>query len=131
MDDTKKALVTNTDKIVKEVNNDMVDKKIKTRTNLVKEAITPPISEKKNIDTINKTEESQAPNKTADTPKSNKTEKVKSIYKSRSTQRTDTENTVDKSRSIPRTNLYNKITRIEESSEIVFHREILGVFVLS
>ena len=61
-----------------------------------KEAITPTISEKKKIDTVNKTEKSQAPNKIVDTLKSNKIDNVKSIDKSRSTQRTDTENIVDK-----------------------------------
>ena len=55
-------------------------------------------------------------------PKSNKTEKVKSIDKSRATQRTDTEKKVDKSRYIPRTGLYNKITRIEKPSVIDIHR---------
>ena len=50
----------------------------------------------KKIDTVNKTEKSQESNKKVDTPKVNKTEKVKSIDKSRSTQGTDTENTVDK-----------------------------------
>ena len=34
--------------------------------------------QKKKIDTVNKTEKSQASNKTVDTPKSNKTDKVKS-----------------------------------------------------
>ena len=109
----------------------MVDKKSKTKPNVVKEAITPPISEKKKIDTVNKTEKSQASNKTVDTPKSNKTDTVKSLDKSRSTQRTDTENTVNKSRSIPRTNLSNKSTRIEKPSEIDIHRDNLSVSVLS
>ena len=63
---------------------------------MAKEAITPPISEKKKIDTVLKTEKSQAYNKRVDTPRSNKTDKVKSIDKSSSTQRTDTEKTVDK-----------------------------------
>ena len=42
----------------------MVDKKRRTRPNVAKEAITPPISEKKKIDTVNKKEKSQASNKT-------------------------------------------------------------------
>ena len=42
MGDTKKALVTTTDTIIKEVNTDMVDKK-KTQPNVAKEAITSPI----------------------------------------------------------------------------------------
>ena len=58
--------------------------------NVVKEAITPTISAKNNIDTVNKTEKSQAFNRTVDKFKSNKTYKVKSIDKSRSTQRTNT-----------------------------------------
>ena len=62
----------------------------------MKEAITHHISEKKKIDTVNKTDKSQASNKTVDIPKSNKTDKVKSI---------------DKSRSIPRTKLSNKTNR--------------------
>ena len=40
---------------------------------------------------FNKTEKSQASNKTVDTPEINKTGKVKYIDKSRSIQRTDTE----------------------------------------
>ena len=71
-------------------------KKKKTEPNLVKEAITPPISAKKKIYTVNKTEKSKACNKTVDTPKIYKTDKFKSIDKSKCTQRTDTENTVDK-----------------------------------
>ena len=88
------------------------------KTNVVKEAITPPISEKKKIDTVNKTEKPQAPNKKVDTPKSNKTDKVKPIYKSRSAQLTDTFTTVDKSRYIPGNNVYNISTRIENPTEI-------------
>ena len=55
----------------------MVDKKSKTKPNVVKEAITPPISSKKKIDTVKETEQSQASNITVDTPSSNKTDKVK------------------------------------------------------
>ena len=44
LDDTKKELVATTDKVVKGGNNDMVDKKGKTKPNAVKESITPPIS---------------------------------------------------------------------------------------
>ena len=54
----------------------MVDKKSKTKPNVVKEAITPPILEKNKIDTVNKTGKSQASNKTVDKPRSNKTGKV-------------------------------------------------------
>ena len=77
LDDTKKTLVITTDTIFKEGNTDMVDKKSKTKHNVVKEAITPPISEKNKIDTVNKTEKSQSSNKIVDTPKSNKTENFK------------------------------------------------------
>ena len=101
----------------------------KTKPNVVKESITPPISGKK-IDTVNRTDRSNASNKTVDTPKSNKTDKVRSIDKSRSTRITDTENKVDKSRSVPRTNLYNKSTIIEKPSEIDIHRGKLSVSVL-
>ena len=52
--EAKKALVNNTDTVVKEGNTDMG-----TKPNVVKEAITPPIT-KKNIDTVNKTEKPQA-----------------------------------------------------------------------
>ena len=45
LDDTKKALVSTTNTFVKEGNTDMDEKKRKTRTNVVKEAITPHISE--------------------------------------------------------------------------------------
>ena len=81
-------------------------------------SITSPISEKKKIETVNKIEKSQESNKTVDTFKSNKTDTVKSIEKSRSTQRTDTVNTVDKSRSITGANLSNISTRIENPTEI-------------
>ena len=64
MDDTKKALVTTTDTVVKEWNTDMIDKEEKPKTNVLEESITPPISEKKKIYTVNKTEKSQASYKT-------------------------------------------------------------------
>ena len=96
MDDNKKELVFTTDTVVKEGNTHMLDKKRKTKPNVVKEAITPPNLAKKKIDTVNKTEKSQASNKTVDAPRGNKTYKVKSMDKSRSTQRTDTLNTVNK-----------------------------------
>ena len=103
--------------VFKEGNTDMVDKKSKTKHNVVKEAITPPISEKNKIGTFNKTEKSQAYHKTVDTPRSNKTDKVKPVDKSRSNQRTDTEKVVNKSRSVPRTNLSNKGTIIEHPQQ--------------
>ena len=133
LDDTKKALVTTTDTVVKEGNTDMVEKKEK-KPNVAKESITTPISGKKKIDTVNKTEKSQASNKTVDTPKSNKTDTVKSLDKSRSTQITDTENTVNtvnKERSISRTNLSNKSTRIENPVEIDTCKDNSSISVLS
>ena len=95
----------------------------------MKEAVTPTISSKNNIDKFNKKEKSQASNKTVDTPQNNKTEKFQSIDKSISNQITDTENTGDKSGSIPRTSLSNKSTRIEKPSEIDAHRNNLSVSV--
>ena len=89
-----------------------------TKTNVVKESRTTPIA-KKNIDTFNKTDKSQASNTTIDTPSRNKSDKGRSLDKSRSTQISDTENTlntVNKSRSISRTCLCNKITRILKTS---------------
>ena len=71
----KKALITTTDMLVKEGIIDMVEIKRKT---------------KKKIDTVNKTEKSQASKKTVDTPKINKTDTVYLLDKSRFTQRTDT-----------------------------------------
>ena len=64
----------------------MVDKESKSKQNVVEEAITSPISEKKKIDTVNKIDKSQASNETVDTPKTNKTDTVKSLYKSSSIQ---------------------------------------------
>ena len=55
----------------------MFDKEGKSKQNVVEEAITPPISAKRKIDTVNKTEKSQASNKTVDTPISNKNDTVK------------------------------------------------------
>ena len=66
-----------------------------------------------------------------DTPRRNKSDKVKSLDKSRSTQITDTENTVNKSRSIPINSLSNKSNRIENPSEIDIWKENLSVSVLS
>ena len=114
MDYTKEELVTTTYNVFKEGNTDMFDKYGKSKQNFVKEAITPPISEKKEIDTVNKTEKPHESNKTVDTSKSNETGTVKSLDKSRSTQRTDTENTVDKSMCIPRSNYSSRSTRIEK-----------------
>ena len=50
----------------------MVDKEGKPKKNVVEESITPPISAKNKIDTVNQTEKSQASNKTVDTTKINK-----------------------------------------------------------
>ena len=79
-----------------------------TKPNVVKESRTHTIA-KKNIDKFNKTEKSQASNKTIDTSSSNKSDKGKSFDKSRSTQRNEKENTfskVNKSKSISRTFRY-------------------------
>ena len=72
---SQKPLITTTDKIVKEGINGI------KKNNVVKETITPPITEKKDIDTVDKKEKSQVYNKTIDTPKRNKTYEVKSIDK--------------------------------------------------
>ena len=61
-------------------------KKGKTGKKIAEEAITPPISEKKEIDTVNKTERKQSPNNTVDNTKINKTDTVKALDKSNSTQ---------------------------------------------
>ena len=82
---------------------------------------------KNKIDTVNKTEKSQASNKTLDKPKSNKNDTVKPLDKSRSTQITDTKNTVDKSISIPRSNCSNKSTRKDNPSEIHVYKDNLSV----
>ena len=107
----------------------MVDKEGKSEQIAVEEAITPPISAKKKIDTVNKRDKSQAYNKTVDKPKRNKTDTVKSLDKSRYAQITDTENTVDKSGSIPRSNYSNKSTRIENSHKYIFTK-IIYVFLV-
>ena len=110
MDETEKMFVTTTDTVVKEVDTDMG-----TKPNMVKEAITHPIAKNK-IDKVNKTEKSQASNKTLDTSISKKSDKGKSLDKSRSAQRTgigNTVNTVNKSRSVSGNSLSNKITRTE------------------
>ena len=86
---------------------------MRTKPNVAKEAITPPI-EKKKIYTVKKIEKSQASNKKVDTYSSNKYDKGKSLDISRSTQRTDTENTVNKenkSRSISKTSLSEKVPK--------------------
>ena len=51
-DDTKQALVTTTDTVVKKENTDMFDKEGKSKQNVVREAITTPISEKNEIENI-------------------------------------------------------------------------------
>ena len=85
---------------------------------MVGESINPPISSKNKIDTLNKTDKSQVSNKTVDTPKSNKNDKVKSIDRSRSTQRTDMVNTVNKSRYITGNSFSDISTGIEKPTEI-------------
>ena len=56
MDDTKHALVTTTDRVVKEGNTDMSDKEGKSKPIFLDESIPTPISAKNKIDTVNKTE---------------------------------------------------------------------------
>ena len=60
-----------------------------TKPNVVKKFTTPPIAAKNKIDTLSKTNKSQAPNKTVDKPRSNKNDKVEAIDKSSYTQITD------------------------------------------
>ena len=69
--ETKKALVTTTDTIVKEGSNDKGK-----RPNVVREAINPTI-EKRILTRLKKTKKSQASNKTVDTPRRNKYDKGK------------------------------------------------------
>ena len=128
LDETKKALVTTTHTVLKEGNAYMG-----TKPNVVSESITPPI-EKKKIDTVNKTEKSQASIKKLDTSSSNRSENGKSLDKSRYTQRPYTENTINKinkSRSNSRTGLSNKSTKIEKPLEIDIINNDLNISVLS
>ena len=62
LDDIKQALVTTTDTVVKKGKTDMIERKKGNKPNVVKEAITPPISERKNIDKVSITEKLQASN---------------------------------------------------------------------
>ena len=80
---------------------------METKHNMVKEAITPPIAKKK-IDEVNKTEKSQASNKTIDGYSSNKSDKVKSLDKSIFTQRTDT------------LKIFNKVNKSSIFQELVY-----------
>ena len=103
-----------------------------TKPNMVKEAITSPIA-KNNIDRVNKTKTSQL-SKKKDRSGSNKSDKGKSLDKSRSTQKTDTEDTVkkvNKSRSISSARLYGKSTKIEKPKEINISHENLSISVMS
>ena len=102
MDDIKDPLVAIICTVDKDGNIHTADKKMISKPNIVEESITSPISSKKNIDTVNKTEKSQTSQKTVPTSK-NKLDTLNSIYKSRS---------------IQRTNLSNKSTRIEKPTEI-------------
>ena len=68
-----------------------VDKKGKSKPNVVEEAITSTILAKKKIDTVNKTEKSKTPKKIVPTPLK-KPNTLNSIDKSRSTQRTNLSN---------------------------------------
>ena len=80
LDDIKKALVATIGTVFKEGNTDTVDKKMKTKRNVVWKSITSTISAKKKIDAVKKTKKSQASNKTVGASKSNKTDTVKYIY---------------------------------------------------
>ena len=105
---SKNSLVTTTDKFVKEGINDMG-----TKFTVVKESITP-INAKNNIDTFNKTQKPQASKRKKDKYTSNKPDKGKSLDKSRSTQRTETEDilkAVNKSRSISSASVFEKTTK--------------------
>ena len=88
----------------------------------MKEAINLTVSEEEKIDTVIIIEKSQASHKTVYIPKINKTDKVKLIDKSRSTQRTDTKNNLYKLRFIPGTNVSNTSTRIEKPASIYLTR---------
>ena len=92
MDDIKKLLVATIDTVDKEVTIDTVDKKGKSKQNVVEEAITSHISAKKNIDTINKTEKSQASKRTVPISKKLNPQVVRTVDKSGSTQRTNLSN---------------------------------------
>ena len=54
LDDTKQALVTTIDTVVKERNTEIFEKEGKSKQHFVEEAITPPISAKNKIDTVKK-----------------------------------------------------------------------------
>ena len=60
LDEIKKALVTTIYTFVKEGSTDTFDKKSKTKPNVVEESTISPISEKKNIYIVNKTEKSKS-----------------------------------------------------------------------
>ena len=94
---------------------------------MVKESITPPISEKYKIDTVNKTDKSQASNKKVDTSSSNKSDKGKSLDKSRSTKITETEHTVktvDKSNSISSASLSEGVTKYKNYQKYILEKTI-------
>ena len=79
----------------------MVDKKIKTKPNVVGKYITSPISEKKKIDTVNKTEKTQIP-------------KIQSLPQKKH----DTLTSIYNSMYAKRINLSNISIRIEKLTEI-------------
>ena len=94
------------------------------KPNLVEEAPNSTISEReKNIDTVNKIDKSQAPQKTVDTSNINKTDIVRTMDKSGSTKITDKVYAIYKSMSIPGTNLSNRSTEIENPTEIYIVKE--------
>ena len=69
LDDIENPLVGTNDIVYKEVTIYTVDKKGKSKPNVVEESITSPTSEKKKIDTVNKTEMSQTSKKLSLPPK--------------------------------------------------------------
>ena len=94
LDDSKKALITTTDTVVKEGNLDRVDKKGKTEKMLWRNPSLLLFQQKIILTQSTKQINNKYPIKQQ--IKNIKTDTVKSLYKSRFTQRTDKENTVDK-----------------------------------
>ena len=99
---------------------------METEPNVVDKAITHPI-EKNKIDTVNKTDKPQASKSKTYKSISNESNKVisldksSSLNKSRASQRTETKDTVktiNKSRYISLASIYDKITNMEQPKEI-------------
>ena len=101
------------------------------KPNLVKESNTPPIAKTK-IGTVNETDKPHVSKGKRDKSSSNESDKVRSLdkssslYKSRSTQGTETEDivkTLAKSRSISSASFFDKITKIENPKEIKYRKD--------